>query len=367
MALDRRSLIIGGGAAAAAIGVAAWLGLRGMGSMAEYEASVAQTRATLAGAPVTRELVRHATLAASGHNAQPWRFRVDGGRIEIIPDLTRRTPVVDPDDHHLFASHGCAAENLSIAAAARGRPGALAFEPADGGAVVFTPGDGPVPAPDLADAIARRQSTRTAYDGRPLAPADLRALAAAAAEVPGVTTVLLTSRADIDAVRDLVIAGNDAQMADPAFLRELKDWLRFSPRAAMTRGDGLFSATSGMPALPEWLGPFAFDRMATAASEAGRYAAQMDSTPAVAVFAGERDDPEHWVAAGRACQRVTLRAAALGLKCAYVNQPVEVAGLRPALAGLAGLPGHRPDLVLRIGHGPALPFSARRSVDAVLA
>lgn len=63
---------------------------------------------------------------------------------------------------------------------------------------------------------------------------------------------------------------------------------------------------------------------------------------------------------GRASQRFALQATALGLKHAYINQPVEVAALRPELAELVGLPGRRPDLVMRFGYGPALEFSARR-------
>lgn len=51
-------------------------------------------------------LVRYATLAASSHNTQPWKFRLDSGRIAILSDLTRRCPEVDPDDHHLYASLG---------------------------------------------------------------------------------------------------------------------------------------------------------------------------------------------------------------------------------------------------------------------
>lgn len=60
------------------------------------------------------------TLAASSHNTQPWKFAVEPGRIVILPDLSRRCPAVDPDDHHLFASLGCAAENLVLAAQAVG-------------------------------------------------------------------------------------------------------------------------------------------------------------------------------------------------------------------------------------------------------
>ena len=78
------------------------------------------------------DFVRYATLAPSGHNTQPWRFSIGENRIDIRPDLSRRTPVVDPDDHHLFVSLGCAAENLILAAGARGRPGELYFEAANG-------------------------------------------------------------------------------------------------------------------------------------------------------------------------------------------------------------------------------------------
>jgi hypothetical protein len=84
------------------------------------------------------------------------------------------------------------------------------------------------------------------------------------------------------------------------------------------------------------------------------------------------------LAARTEAQRDALQAAldainpgryqvALGLKHAFINQPVEVPGLRPDLAALAGMPGRRPDLVMRLGYGAPLPYSARRPVDAVLA
>ena len=136
---------------------------------------------------------RYATLAPSGHNTQPWRFHIGQSRIDIRPDLSGRTPVVDPDDHHLFVSLGCAAENLLLPASARGRPGQLDFEPANGGAVVFTFGDGPAGDSKLVDAIPKRQSTRTDYHGRAVSAAELKILATAAA-VLGVDLVLITDR-----------------------------------------------------------------------------------------------------------------------------------------------------------------------------
>ena len=118
--MDRRSILIGGGAVVLAGAGAAYASIQHMGTMDAYGASVATTRARLAEAPDKRDLIHYATLGANSHNTQPWRFKVTGGSIEILPHFTRRIPVVDPDNHHIFASLGCAAENLAIAAGARG-------------------------------------------------------------------------------------------------------------------------------------------------------------------------------------------------------------------------------------------------------
>ncbi len=364
--VDRRKLLFGGGSIAL-VGVgAAYFAARDMGSMTDYVEATTVTRDVLAQVPQTRDLIRYATLAASSHNTQPWHFAVTDRGIFIRPDLTRRLPTVDHDNHHLFASLGCAAENLAIAAHMRGKPGELIFDPANGGGVAFVFGQGATREAALFGAIPQRQSTRGVFDGRPVSAADLAALANSAA-VPGVDLVVVTDRMQIDRIRDLVVAGNTAQMADAPFVDELKSWLRFSPRHALKTGDGLFAACSGNPALPQWLGSSMFDLVFKAGSENDKYARQIASSAGIAVFVAAKDDPEHWVLAGRACQRFALAATALGLKHAFLNQPVEMASLRPELAALAGLPGRRPDIVMRFGYGAELPFSARRTVEAVMA
>ncbi|WP_231420525.1 MULTISPECIES: Acg family FMN-binding oxidoreductase [unclassified Sphingomonas] len=319
----------------------------------------------MADIPSAHDLIRYATLAPNGHNTQPWRFRIGERQIDIMPDFSRRTLVVDPDNHHLFVSLGAAAETLSLASAACGMPATIAFDPRNQGSVaVHFETARPAPSP-LFDAITRRQSTRTEYDGRAVPVRYLDALVKAAT-VPGVDFVLLTDRHRIDRLRDLVLAGNTLQRTDPAFVCELKSWLRFNPRAATRAGDGLYSVASGNPALPDWLGPHAFDWISTARSENQAYAAQLRSSAGVAVFAGAGETAAHWFAVGRACQRFALQATALGLKHAFINQPVEVPSLRPDLAALIGTPGRRPDIVMRFGYGPTLPWSLRRSVDAVI-
>lgn len=139
--LKRRNILLGGGLFALAGGGAAYAGIRQMGSMEEYKYAVATTRAAMDTTPEAAGIIRYATLAANSHNTQPWRFRINAAGIDILPDLSRRLGIVDPDDHHLYASLGCAAENLRIAASMRGLPGELHDAP-DSAAVSFIYGKG---------------------------------------------------------------------------------------------------------------------------------------------------------------------------------------------------------------------------------
>ncbi|MBW9056713.1 Acg family FMN-binding oxidoreductase [Rhizobium mesosinicum] len=362
--MRRRDILIGAGGAFVLAGGAAAGWRSAVGSMGDFDSYASGLRAPMPADPNIADIIRYATLAANGHNTQPWRFRVGESTIDILPDLSRATPVVDPDNHHLFVSLGCAAENLLIAATASGRAGQLETD-AGGERIRYSFSRAEAHPHPLAAAIPRRQSTRAEYDGRSVPAADIEALRRSS-ETPGVRLVLLTDRARINQVRDLIAAGNDAQMADAAFIAELKRWLRFNPRSAIAAGDGLFSAASGNPVLPEFLGGLAFDTFFTVGAENDKYARQIDSSAGIAIFLAEREDKAHWSAVGRACQRFALAATASGLKHAFVNQPVEVAGLRPELAALIGERGMRPDIIMRFGYGPTLPFSPRRPVNAVL-
>jgi hypothetical protein len=69
---------------------------------------------------------------------------------------------------------------------------------------------------------------------------------------------------------------------------------------------------------------------------------------------------------GRCYERFALQATALGIRNAFVNQPVELQSIRPQFARAIGLASQRPDLVVRFGRGPSVPYSMRRPVPDVL-
>ncbi len=77
-------------------------------------------------------------------------------------------------------------------------------------------------------------------------------------------------------------------------------------------GDGLFSAASGNPTLPMFLGRFMFDRFFTVEAENDRYAQQTRSSAGLAIIHSDRDDPAHWVQAGAVTSGLPLRRPGSG-------------------------------------------------------
>ena len=361
----RRQVVLGG----AAFGVVSPLLVACSSSASEQEVALSLRRPiTTDGADrgaLMRELVRYAALAPSSHNTQCWTFHVRDRSIEIAPDLTRRCPVVDPDDHHLYVSLGCATENLAQAALAHGLQADARLDPNGTGAIAVNLDATRAVASPLYQAIAKRQCTRGDYDGKPVATDELRLLERAGSG-RGVQVILLTERTAMERVLDHVVAGNTAQMNDPAFVEELMAWIRFGADEAVRTGDGLFAGASGNPVVPRWLGSRMMGWFFTAESENDRYSRQIRNSAGIAVFVSENSDRAHWVEAGRCYERFALQATALGIRNAFLNQPVEVASVRPQFAAAFGLGNRRPDLVVRFGRGPALPLSMRRPIESVL-
>ena len=340
-----------------------------MASVADYDraaGALRQPARIMSGAtPDPDELVRCAALAASSHNTQPWHFRVRADEIAIIPDFDRRCPVVDPDDAHLYKSLGCAAENLIHAAAAQGLSAEAAFDPAADAINVHLE-----PAPGMREnalyhAIFKRQCTKTLYDGSALDRDELDALEQAGREGCA-HTLLFTAKPRIEAVLEYVSRGNDAQLKDPAFRKELLHWIRFNPAEALHSGDGLSGRTSGQPALPRWIARHLMGLVLTARGQTETDVRNIRSSAAIAVIVAAGNDRPAWIDAGRACQRLTLRATALDLRSAFINQPVEVPALRPQLESWLGLDGMHALLMIRLGRAPLVPYSLRRPLEQVI-
>jgi nitroreductase len=306
----------------------------------------------------TIALIRGAILAPSSHNTQPWRFRASESFVDLLGDRTRALPVNDPDDRELAISCGCALMNLRITAANLGLQARVQLLPdtrePDWLARVTTGPESGSPAPEgaLAAFIEKRRTYRRRFEPRVMDSAIADRLAEAGSAEGAWLYSLATEESRRQAAR-LVAEGDSVQWANADWRRELAAWMR--PRR---RGDGLT-----VPAA-------AVTRLVVRTFDMGGRTGAKDlelaqSAPMLAVLGTDGDDRRDWLLAGQALQRILLVACQHGLQASYLNQPIQVAALRPGLQELVG--GGHPQILLRLGY-PAgeIPPSPRRGVEDVI-
>jgi len=318
-----------------------------------------------------RKIIEYATLAPSGHNTQPWQFLVHDDTIRICPDFSRRLPVVDPDDHALFISLGCALENLVNAVDHHGFGTDIEYFPDDDKdnclrVILQRPeSKADTKGNDLYDIVPVRQSTRNKYDGCKIPESDLQKLKKAA-ERENVKLLVMTDREEIEPIIELVMEANRRQFNNRDFVDELLSWIRFSKKDARNKRDGLAAASMGAPWVPNWLGQIIFKLSVGPEKEAGKAADMIRGSSGLLLFIAEENTKTAWVDLGRSFERTALTAAKLGIKHAHMNMPCEEVPVRKKLSRLLGL-GQRqqPLLLLRIGYAEAMPKSFRRPVKDV--
>ncbi|HLU24950.1 MAG TPA: nitroreductase family protein [Longimicrobiales bacterium] len=315
-----------------------------------------------------RYLIGYAVLAPSSRNAQPWRFRVDGDRIRLFADRTRGMPVADPDGRQLVIGCGAALHHLRLAL--------RRFRFADRVTVFPDPAepdllaevraqDGGVPTEEeraLFEMIRRRRTVYGPFDRKPVGDGTIDALRGAAAR-EGAWFLPIKSRAVRVAVASIVAAGHRAQFADEHLRHELAAWLRPNRGDAV---DGIPGYALGLGDLASRVAPTLIRNMNLGRFRVDRQRELARGAPLLAVLGTAGDAPPDWLAAGQALSRVLLTACKDGLNAGYLNQALEIPGLRRRLREVLGVAGY-PQLLLRFGHAPPPPPTPRRPVADVLA
>jgi len=363
---SRRRAILTGLSLGGAVAIAGYL-LREYAPWTNYESAGDLPRTDLApdlNPPARlRGIIRYATLAANGHNAQPWKFAISPDAVEIHPDYSRRLSTVDPDNRGLWISLGCALENLLIAARATGCAPEVTYpESRDLIRVDLTPD---TPRRDfLFDAIPSRQCTRSEYDGKPIGANQLSQLQNLSLE-PGISVHTAVGNSGLATLSDYVHQSTLRQYADESFRRELIHWLRFDKKEAIASLDGLYSACTGNPTVPRWLGQL-FVAGAKPQDQADADVKKLRSSAGAVVITSASEAKADWVRTGQVYQRMALWMTSVNIKSAFLNQPIEVESVRSQLQSVLGLGTARPQLLVRFGYAKAMPCSLRRPVQQVL-
>lgn len=312
-----------------------------------------------------RECIEAATHAPSKHNAQPWRFEISGGLVELHADASRATPVSDPDGREMVIGCGAALYALRLAMRCAGRdPLTVLFPEGPEFSVIarVAPGATVVPTEDdlaLRDAIARRHTDRGPLDGTAIPPALPFELQDAALS-QGATLHLVPTVGGQHALASLIGRADRTLARDPRIAAELGEWVR----ADDTEADGIPPGALGPGAAGSYRAMFPqrdFDLGGTVRRDDP---AARDDRPLPAILWTDEDRAFDWLRAGLALEAVLLRAAVRGVAASFLNQPLEVPALRAKLRDDFALPGF-PQLVLRLGVGTDGVPAPRRPVDAV--
>ncbi|MFL6130850.1 MAG: Acg family FMN-binding oxidoreductase [Mycobacteriales bacterium] len=310
------------------------------------------------------ELIASAGRAPSLHNAQPWAFRVGRDSVEVHFDDRRMLPVADPVGRQAYLGLGATVFGLRLAMAVRHRAVRVDIRPDPGRpdlvALVTVTGERPPTAEEvrLAAAVPRRRTVRTPFEDEEV-PVPLRLAWREHAEAEGAVLRWVERIGERSGVARLVGEADRQQLHDPAYLAELRRW---TTPERVAEGAGVPSATFGVTPEVAHAAQFTLrDFGAGRRPLEPRHPGPLEEHPLVAVLATATDSADDWLRGGQALMRVLLAAADEGYAASYLNQPIELPGLRQQLRDELRLPGH-PQLGLRLGRpsGPISPPTPRR-------
>jgi nitroreductase len=312
-------------------------------------------------------LIQYGILAPSSHNSQPWRFRLVDESLEVRVDQRRLLPVSDPTGREVRIACGAAIGNMEIAARHFGLR--LSVEPLPDpidrdllarlrivGSVDPTPADH-----DMFEAIPQRHTVRRPFEATPV-PDGLKADLIETAARAGTWLEFIDDQQDRQELAELITKADRMQMVDPAFRRELAQWLRPARNRA---SDGMPGHAFGLNAVASAVAPLVVRTFDMGDGRAAYHHSLVAGSPALAVLGTAHDRPQMWLDSGRALARILLTATYHGVRSSYLNQPIEVGLLRNRVRGLLVAEGH-PQLILRLGYGPAGRPTPRRTVEEVL-
>jgi len=270
-----------------------------------------------------RFLLNYAILAPSSHNAQPWKFHVDGNTVFFHAVPERALTVSDPTGRLQHISFGTAIENFVIAADYFGfNPEVELFTKGQHGDAVASVklGDHISQSLDenhLLHQIPQRHSNRHNYKAEPVPNAFTDMLDGIGSEQVGVH--MIDDQERRDAYADLIMAARLGAFDHAPFREEMADYKRNNFTAQHT---GIPGFTMGFPALKSLVAPFMIRKTNVVKLSQEKDEKNLkEGTPAYIAITAREQTPEHWIESGRAFQRLLLTATRHGLNTSINVSP----------------------------------------------
>ena len=308
-----------------------------------------------------RTLVEYAILVPSGHNSQPWKFRIGKKKIEIFPDYTRARRAVDPNNRELFISMGAVLKNILVAGNDLGLE--LTYKiVANKIEVELVSEKQPKEKMNEIKAIKERQTNRGEYFVKAIEEKKWKEIE----NIAGKERTDIKYILNITEKRRLANLAYEADLVwykNKELMLELEEWLR----------DDLETAKDGLPT-----GVLNFYKVAAEIkylfagdSQKAKEIATKDKerllkSPVMAIITSKGETTDDWVEAGELYEELALELTKLGLSNSIFNRPLELTGYRKMIAEKMNIKG-KAQLLVRIGYAIKLAArTPRRPIEEML-
>jgi hypothetical protein len=332
-----------------------------------------------------REIGRHARMAPSPHNTQPYRLKIRDARSAEIVFLPRRgLYVADPLGRFTWLTAGIFAEICRIAAHSAGQELESAFDyapmypnndfetPQTIARLTLTPLDRPTTDLD-ADLIFKRHTSRHPYDGAAVPSEVIDELKGEAAKLGH----SFETRSDDEAIRWVVELNKQAlfhDLDDNSLRAELTKWLRFNEREETLMCDGLSARclTFSGPLLRSFFVHHRFWTMPLVRDMVGAvYGSTMKGIGTIGWLRGGYVNNEDWVAAGRVMIRLWLMLTRRGYYWHPYGSVITSETARQNMIRYLNLPTETGGqdmvwLLLRLGRSAEPPLSKRLPIEEII-
>lgn len=312
-------------------------------------------------------MIEAAIKAPSGHNLQPWLFKIQNSAIIILPNMQEVLPAVDKSNRELFISLGAATENLCIEASALGYISSVNIDDADKKIIIHLEKDRNIIADSLQESIEARQTNRKLYN-KGIVPDNTVLYLNNLPLSQNIYRYIISKNDSLfNVLKAYVEKGNQIQMTDKAFKEELLKCMRFNNGQVKNNPTGLTYKTMGAPALPSVISKLIIKSYLKPNKQNSGDLKKIELSSHLVLFTTQDNTLSEWVNLGRDLQRFILTTTRLGIANAYMNQPCEVDELSFDLQkNVDFIKGEYPTLLLCIGYAEPAPFSPRKKVEDVL-
>ncbi len=313
------------------------------------------------------KMLEYGMKAPSGHNTQPWKFKINKNNIEVYPNFEQELLIVDKSHRELFISLGCAVANICITANQLGYAYHREIIQKNNETFIrINLNKELVNKNILFQQIDKRQTNRSVYKNKLLSQDTIDKLRKLKINPPVSIYFYQKGTKDFNKLSDFVYEGNRILFSNKDFKSELLDWIRFNQKDIENNKDGLAYNVLGSPSLPKWIARPIVKSFLKPKSQNKSEKEKILSSSHLVLIATSDNDPKDWILAGEALELFFLKCTELGIAVAFCNQPCEVETLSQELRAEMNINNNYPMLLMRIGYSEEMPYSMRRPLEDVM-